>query len=147
MLDLDAPISPGKCAAGLRVGTRVSDLPAEVLAQFTIERRVNACLPNAVLTLYHSDAVTLYVENRIIDTIQVHGGYRGTLGEGIGLGSTVAEIEERLGIVEEHEDACLMLRGVQGLRLVVACRRGERESAGAFVRWRAPIQCISVYRV
>jgi hypothetical protein len=95
-LDLDAPILPGVGAAGLRVGTRLSELPLGLLEGFSVERRVNPCLPNAVLTLYRSAAVTLYVTNRLIDQIAVAGAYRGALhgpSGSVDLGATVAAIE------------------------------------------------------
>src|SRR5258708_34205587 len=75
-LDLDAAILPGVGAAGLRVGMRLAELPSGLLEGFSVERRVNPCLPNAVLTLYRSPAVTLTVENRVIDQIAVPGAYR-----------------------------------------------------------------------
>src|SRR5262249_60096880 len=95
-LDLDAPTLPGEGGAGLHVGARVTNLPLEVLARFIVTRRVNPCLPNAVVTLYRSAAVTLYVENRVIDTIALYGGYRGRLPDRLGLGSAVPGGHARL---------------------------------------------------
>jgi hypothetical protein len=121
-LDLDAPILPGVGAAGLRVGTRLSELPPSLLEGFSVERRVNPCLPNAVLTLYRSAAVTLHVENRVIDQIAVSGAYRGTLrgpGGSIGLGAAVADVEARIGQVVEDDEDNLSILDLRGLCFAV----------------------------
>lgn len=117
-LDLDAAILPGVGAAGLRVGMRLAELPSGLLEGFSVERRVNPCLPNAVLTLYRSAAVTLTMENRVIDQIAVHGAYRGTLRGphgSIGLGSTVADVVARIGQLVEDDEDNLSILGVSGL--------------------------------
>lgn len=117
-LDLDAPILPGKGAAGLRVGARITTLPAELLARFTIHRCVNSCVPNAVITTYRVDGVTLYVSDRVIDQIAVSTGYRGALNGphgSISIGSTVAEVAARIGAVIEDDDDNLRIAGLSGL--------------------------------
>src|SRR5262252_5964147 len=106
-LNPDAPILPGVGAGGFCVGARLFELPREVLARFSIvERCVNPCLPNAVTTLYRSESVTLFVENRVLHQVAVHGGYRGKLFDVIGIGSAVSAVEARIGhVVEDDEDS------------------------------------------
>jgi len=151
MLDLDAPIVPGEGAAGLRVGARVADLPPTALASFAVERRVNPCLPNAVLTVYRSPAVTLTVENRVIDQIAVHGGYRGALAGDVRVGCSLAEAEARLGPVAADDLGQLVVRDLPGLRFEVADPVPVAVPAGDVsddeaVSPSAPITAIVVFR-
>lgn len=147
MLDLDAPIVPGESAAGIRVGSRVTDLPADVLARFTVERRVNSCLPNAVMTIYRSDSVNLWVENRVVDQVEVHGGYRGALKDAVGIGSTVAAVEERIGPVAEDDMDNLAIRDLPGLCFGLAGAFGGYAPADDSTSHPLPITQIFVYRV
>lgn len=121
-LDLSAPILPGVGAAGLRLGTRVTDLPADLLAQFTLHRQVSSCVPNAVETTYRTSAVTLYVENRVIYQIALTGAYQGALTGphgAISLGATIADAEQRLGPVVFDDQDNLTVAGITGLCLDV----------------------------
>ncbi len=122
-LDLAAPILPGEGIAGLLVGARLTDLPSELLARFTIQRHVSPCVPNAVQTTYRAGDVTLYVENRVINQIAVTGAYHGTLRGphgSIGLGSTVAEVEQRIGPIVYDDADNLSIAGLSGLCFEVA---------------------------
>jgi hypothetical protein len=146
MLDFDAPIVPGESAAGIRVGSRIAELPADVLARFTVERRVNPCLPNAVLTVYRSDAITLTVENRVIDQVEVRGGYRGRLKGAIGIGSTVAEVEDCVGPVIADDEDNLCIDGLSGLVFELAGAVERDIPAGDPILRPLPIRRIFVYR-
>lgn len=146
MLDLDAPIIPGEGAAGIRVGSRIAELPADVLARFSVERRVNPCLPNAVLTLYRSDAVTLTVENRVIDQIEMHGDYRGRLRGAVGIGSTVAEVEARIGPVIKDGEDNLSIHDISGLCFEVDGVLDHSTPADDPILRPLPIKRIFVYR-
>jgi hypothetical protein len=121
-LDLDAAILPGVGAAGLRVGMRLAELPSGLLEGFSVERRVNPCLPNAVLTLYRSAAVTLTVENRVIDQIAVHGAYVGTVPGSRGtlvLGESHANVEACFGPLAIDDEGYQIIAELPGLRLVL----------------------------
>src|SRR5262249_59304331 len=130
--DLDAPILPGVGAAGFRVGMRMGELSAEVQTRFSVERRVDPCLPNAVVTLYHAESVTLYVENRMIRQVAVHSGYRGRLRGVIGPDSTIAEVETQVGtVVVEDDEVHFSIAGVEGLCLQVKTARDHHPPSAA----------------
>jgi hypothetical protein len=148
-LDLAAPILPGEGAAGLRIGTRIPDLPAALLSRFTIHRRVNSCVPNAVLTTYRADGITLYVENRVIDQIAVSGAYHGALSGphgSIGVGSTVAEVEQRIGTVVGDDEGNLSIAGISGLCFDVGATFNHVIPAGDPNLRHLPLKTIFVHR-
>ena len=148
-LDLAAPILPGEGAAGLHVGTRITDLPAELLARFSVHRRVNPCVPNAVVTTYRAEGITLFVENRVIDQIAVYGPYHGTLRGprgSIGVGSTVAEVEQRVGPVVEDDEDNLSIEGVTGLCFEVVGAFDRFISADDPILRPLPLKTIFVHR-
>jgi len=98
MIDLDAPIVPGRSAAGVFVGTAVSELLSTVGA-------------HAITKLSSSErhdlgVVKVWAKDGVIIQVGVGSGYRGMLQPGIRVGSTISEVEESFGccVQEDEED-------------------------------------------
>ena len=98
MIDLDAPIVPGKSAAGVLVGTAVSELLSTVGAH-TITKLSGA-------ERHDLGMVKVWVEGGVITQVGVYSGYRGMLQPDIRVGSTISEVEESFGcsVQEDEED-------------------------------------------
>ena len=72
-------------------------------------------LGSDTLIRYRSAIVDLWVENGVIVQIMVHGRFHGLIQGRIGLGSTLAEIEDNFGSCEEDEEDNLVINGLPGL--------------------------------
>src|SRR5262249_2059025 len=98
MIDLDAPIVPGKSAAGVFIGSVVSELVATVDAPSTtkLSSGVGPDLPT----------VKVWAKDGVSTQIGVYSGYRGVLQPGIRVGSTISDVEESFGcsVQEDEED-------------------------------------------
>jgi hypothetical protein len=98
MIDLDASIVPGKSAAGVLVGSIVSELPATVPSQSTTK------MPSG--EKHDFGAVKVWAKNGVIIQVGVYSGYRGSLQPGIRVGSTISDVEDSFGcsVKEDEED-------------------------------------------
>lgn len=98
MIDLDAPIIPGKSAAGIFVGSDVSELLSTVGAHSTTKLSDEA--------RHDLGLVEVWTKNGVIIQVGVYSGYRGMLHPGIRVGSTISEVEESFGcsVEEDQED-------------------------------------------
>jgi hypothetical protein len=105
--DLDAPIVPGKSAAGFNLGEAISGLLKRIQP---VGRR-----QESQYTVYEFVAVKVWSLADLITQIGVYDGYRGRLNRAIGIGATIAEIESCFGakVVEDEEDN-LIADGVLG---------------------------------
>ncbi|HEY7356911.1 MAG TPA: hypothetical protein VH590_10615 [Ktedonobacterales bacterium] len=115
MFDLDAPLIPGRSAAGYFIGMSLEEVPQQELARF---QRVP--LPDffGKPSGFRCEAasVTLWVNPEgCIRQIGVHHGYRGKLFERVGLGMTIADLERLIGPVAEDEEDALTIFGIRGL--------------------------------
>ena len=106
MFDLDALIIPGESAAGIRLGQPIQGILAHQSPDVIIEIHD--------LEKYEFGSVHLWVESGKITQIGVYQEYRGCLKEGIGIGSTVEEVQNLLGKIEEDEDDVLVVAGMSG---------------------------------
>jgi len=90
MIVADAPIEPGRSAAGVNLGTPVKDI-----------LRDNTGLVEEPATLgWHSiqgSFVTFHVKHGLVRQVLVHGEYTGRVRGAVGLGSSVAQLEAALG--------------------------------------------------
>jgi hypothetical protein len=121
MLDLDAPILPGRAAAGIRLGDRLEHVLRACAGLFTEARVGNACLCDPWSgSVYRSASVDLSHRDGRISQITVHGGYRGRLRGAVGLGSTPAEIARAIGPWEEVDADVYGIAGLPGLAFGVA---------------------------
>lgn len=80
MIDLDAPIVPGKSAAGVFIGSVVSELLATVDAHSTTKLSSGE--------RHDLGTVKVWAKDGVITQIGVYSGYRGVLQPGIRVGST-----------------------------------------------------------
>lgn len=148
MLDLDAPIVPGEGAAGIPTSARGSRSCRRTSSRASASSgaSIRACPTNAVLAVYRSDGVYLWVENRVVDQIEAHGDYRGTLRGAVGVGSTVAEVEARIGPVIEDDDGSLAIRDISGSCFEVDGAPDRYTHADDPIPRPRPIKQIFVYR-
>ncbi len=106
MFDLNASIIPGKSAAGVRVGQPIKDILARQSPEAVVE--LHGC------NKYQFGSVHLWVKDEKISQIGLYAGYQGRLREAISIGSTIAEVKNLLGKVEEDEDDNLVVAGMSG---------------------------------
>jgi hypothetical protein len=107
MIDLDASIIPGKAAAGVLIGSGVTELLAIIRPQSTTKLPMGEKLDWG--------AVKIWSENAIVAQIGVFSGYRGTLQPAIRIGSTIADVEDCFGCpVEEDEEDNLVVPTAPG---------------------------------
>ncbi|HST90204.1 MAG TPA: hypothetical protein VLJ14_17650 [Ktedonobacterales bacterium] len=121
MLDLDAPILPGRGAAGIHLGDRLEDVLRASAGLFTEARVGNACLCDPWSTsVFRSASVDLSHRDGRVSQITVHNGYRGRLHGAVGLGSTPAEIARAIGPWEEVDADVYGIACLPGLAFGVA---------------------------
>jgi hypothetical protein len=106
MFDLNAPIVPGNSAAGVSVGQTVEGILAETPPQAVVD--LYSC------TRFEFGTVHLWVRNGKVSQVGVYAGYLGSLLQGIGIGSTIREIQSVLGPVVEDEEDNLIVEGSSG---------------------------------
>ncbi|MFN3652066.1 MAG: hypothetical protein ACK47B_21020 [Armatimonadota bacterium] len=106
MLDLDAPIVPGLCAAGISLGES-----AETILAWRPNRE--SILPDGCTRLEFGP-VHVWLKDQAVMQIGVYRGYTGRLAERIGIASTIAEVESLLGPVIEDEEDNLVVAAVPG---------------------------------
>jgi hypothetical protein len=106
MLDLNAPIIPGLSAAGIRVGSEHSEL-AE--AGQSKPERIHG---NDVK--YRLGAVTLWVNDGLIEQVSVRSPYRGKVNGLIGIGDRIADVQAAFGPVVEDDDDNLVVPALPG---------------------------------
>jgi hypothetical protein len=106
--DLRASIVPGFSSAGIEIGSRIEDLFSQSQPGGT-ERRSEYLVHDFV-------SVKVWSLNGLVIQIGVYQGYRGTLDHKIGIGSSIAEVEDwcRCQVVENDEDN-LIAMGWPGL--------------------------------
>jgi hypothetical protein len=98
MIDLDAPIVPGKSAAGISVGSALNEL-------------LSTGGPHSATKLSGGERhdlglVKVWAKDGVIIQVGVYSGYRGILQPRIRVGSTISDVEESFGcsVQEDEED-------------------------------------------
>jgi len=97
MFDINAPIEPGVSAAGIRIGTAAREILSrgEPLETDRFRETDKLVFP----------FVTLWVRDGRIQQVAVKAPYEGRIGNVIGIGSTVKDVEAALGkVVQDKED-------------------------------------------
>ena len=149
MFEPDALILPGTGAGGIRLGARIEDTLRESGISFKAETPVIGGIAMRGTTWHQSPMVILQEEDGRISSITVRDGYRGTLRGGVAIGSTVAEVEARIGPVGENEWDELTIEGVPGVIFeiegIFQGSLAEHLLAPAF--HRARITWIAVFRI
>jgi len=101
-IDLDAPILPSEAAAGIHMGDDISKLLA-----FATPDEASKLTD---FTIYRFGPVRVWSSFNRVTQIGVYGGYRGTLRDRIGIGSTIAEVKALFGKeVQEDDDDNLIV--------------------------------------
>lgn len=101
-MNLDDVIVPGESAGGIRLGQRIN----QVLA---VEGSVDAERYHGI-EKYVFAAVTLWVRDGLITQVGVRSPYSGKLAQGIGIGSTIGEVESAIGrIGQDASDNLVVL--------------------------------------
>jgi hypothetical protein len=106
MFDLNAPIIPGKSAAGLSIGQ-------EVVPTMVFSHPIKTIALNDQMKII-SDCVTLWIKNNKITQIGVSGKYHGRINDVIGIGSSINEVQRVLGQVIEGEEDNLIVPNIPG---------------------------------
>jgi len=141
-MNIEAPIVPGRSAAGIQLGSPIEEVLNEHKNSFDSGEVVKPTFPVRVTTRYRSAMVDVGVIKGKVEQIMVHDGYRGKLMGKIGLGSTIADIERYIGAVEEDEEDNLVIRDFPGLFVEIEGYFPDLRKDPAF-RF-APIKEISV---
>jgi hypothetical protein len=92
-MNIEAPIVPGRSAAGIQLGSLIEEILNEHKNSFDSGEVVKPTFPVRVTTRYCSAMVNVGVIKGKVEQIMVHDGYRGKSMGKIGLGSTIADIE------------------------------------------------------
>jgi hypothetical protein len=105
---LDAPIVPGKSAAGISLGDNINDILL-LAAPFTIrDWSQGKC--------YQFGSVIVWANGEgKVQQVGLYPGYTGKIAGTIGNGSTIGEIIALLGVVVEDEEDNLMVQGLSGV--------------------------------
>jgi hypothetical protein len=107
MIDLDAPIIPGKSAAGVFVGSPVSELLSTIGAHSTTKLSDEE--------RHDFGLVKVWTKDGVIIQVGVYSGYRGMLQPGIRVGSTISDVEDSFGCsVQEDEEDNLVVPNLPG---------------------------------
>ena len=132
MLDLDAPIDPRRSAGGLTLGCMVDDILAVHAPLRVIQFRGDDS-PGAGPVIIHSfGAIRTWSVRGIVQQIGVFEGYRGrtvmgsatgiatgsstrNAADGIGIGSTLAEVRAVYGVDVVRDGEMVAIPGVPGL--------------------------------
>ncbi|MDA2920839.1 hypothetical protein MYX76_15345 [Desulfobacterota bacterium AH_259_B03_O07] len=105
-INLEAPIIPGKTAAGINIGSS--------------EKTVLAALPEpkSVEELYEGyklifDSIWVVIEKERVTFIGVSKGYKGRLPSGMGIGSKIRDVIKCYGDIEVGEQGSLRVVGAK----------------------------------
>ncbi|MCL4267589.1 MAG: hypothetical protein KJ069_30735 [Anaerolineae bacterium] len=107
VFNLDAPIVPGKSAAGVFIGDSIENILLQV-KPFTITDWSQG-------KRYQFGSVNLWVNNEgKIKQIGLYSGYTGKIAKLIGIGSKITDVIASLGVVVEDEEDNLIVQGLPG---------------------------------
>ncbi len=107
VLDFTAPMEPGKGAAGFTLG----DSSEKLLESYGGTKRK---LDHGQ-EFFDFGPVCVWAKDGVIDQIGVRGGYTGRLIGSIGIGSTIQQVMDAIGLVAEDDDDTLVAPDVAGL--------------------------------
>ena len=139
-VNLDAPILPGKSAAGIELGwteARVIEAMGSAAQREVIHNPWVAT--TSVLVKLHVPEVAAWIEDGVVGQIGVFDGYRGLLASKFAIGCRVIDLQE-LGEIGEDECDNLIIRGVPGLCFDI--HGVNEEGLKDFQRWRVAWMCV-----
>jgi len=114
-IDLNAPVVPGKSAAGFSLGIQKNDVSKEDLDLFTVTEIVNEYVKGPPLYKYYTDEVVLFFEQDQLMQIGLFNNYKGTVYNDFGLGSVVKDFETVFGDIVEGDEDQLIFSNLKGL--------------------------------
>ncbi len=106
MLDLNAELVPNKTGAGVTLGQSIASV-LDVTQPKSVEPR-NGC------RVFKFDSIWLFEKEGVISQICVFAGYAGKIAGGVGIASTVAEVEAAIGPAVEDEGDCFDVPAMPG---------------------------------
>jgi hypothetical protein len=116
--DLEAPIVPGRSLGGVEIGALASEAWGET-------RDLNSSSP-AQPSRVEMGPIVVWLSKGFVHQVGAREGYRGSvLGTGIGLGSSLADVERELGRVVEDDEDNLVVEGWGGLLLETEAWSGD----------------------
>jgi hypothetical protein len=102
-IDLTAPIQPGWEAAGVMIGDSVEVLP---------QPQKRSSLTGVERFDYRS--VSVFIQQGFVCQVCVYQEYEGKLADTIGIGSTIAQVQEAIGTVTEDDCDNLIVASFPG---------------------------------
>jgi hypothetical protein len=108
MFDLNAPIVPGNSVAGMTLGAAAT----AIIGRATSAHTVVVLAPGHIK--YDFGTVAVWVRGVHIAQIGVFRGYRGLMQGGVGIGSTLSEVQAVMGTISEDDDDNLVVSGSPG---------------------------------
>ena len=141
---MNAPLIPGREAAGLHIGEPIAPILQEMGDVFSAVDNTNP-YAETHMHRFNSVMVDLCEEDGVITQIMVHDGYRGTYAGVIGLGSTLFDVERFIGPWFEDEVDEFEIQGIAGMCFEIENYLQLADSDPAF-RY-APILHICIFYV
>lgn len=96
MFSLDAPIIPGKRAAGIAINADFHLVTRDLQIDFSVD--------DSNPIRYHSPNVDIWLHNNRINQIMVHGEYKGKFMERITIGTPLDTLKEIGNLALDRED-------------------------------------------
>ncbi len=122
------------------LGTGAAAIPAIADGRLRPSYFASPNLPEGFVIRHRSAALELWESGGSITRIILREGYRGLIEETIGIGSTLAELEENAGMLEMDEDETITLPDIPGISFTIDTAGTDQENPG-----EAPITAIAIF--
>jgi hypothetical protein len=119
MIDLSAPILPGIGAGGIALGANADDIVRDTPDTFRLSFLGSPNIPGKFVVRYRSAPLELWATDAIITRIILREGYTGRIDDAIGIGSTIADLEELDVPWEISEDGTIVLPDLPGVMFTI----------------------------
>jgi hypothetical protein len=121
MIDLYAPIVPGRSAAGISLELLGEVVLTQAPNFFQVELIENPYFPLSEWgTAYRSREVDLFIDKGVVAQVLVKAGYQGKIDGQIGIGMTIGELEACGYFVFENEEDGLGIWSLPGMGFEIA---------------------------
>lgn len=115
MIDLNAPIVPGKSAAGVVLGTNISKVIDDHRFSFSAS---NLDSKTGEMK-YTSNNIVLWTQSEKICQIMVRENYQGLVNGVMGVGTSLNLVRSQLGDTDLDEYDNLVIKGIAGLSIEI----------------------------